>query len=74
MPVESSRDCPATRSTNLHSLGQGSQVYGTLLEEFSKIHRDKIGDEHNVSSIDRWSIGEDHTGFRGHATSMRLRS
>ena len=33
-----------------------------------------IDDEHCVSSADRWSIGENHISFRGHATSMRPRS
>ena len=54
-----------------HHIGQGSQVYGTLLEEFPKGYGDTTDDEHGVSSTDRWLVGEDHTGFRGHATSMR---
>ena len=67
MSVLSSRDFPTTWSTSVHSLGQGSKVYSTLLEEFPKVHGDTVDDEHNVSSVDRWSVGEDHTGFRGHA-------
>ena len=27
-----------------------------------------------VLTIDRWSVGEDHTGFRGHDVSMRPES
>ena len=41
-----------------------SSDYGTLLEEFSKGYGDTVDGEHYVSSIDNWSIGEDHTGFR----------
>ena len=33
---------------------------------------DTVDDEHYVSSVNIWSIGENHTGFRGHAASMRL--
>ena len=47
-------------------------AYGTLLEEFPKGHRDTVyDDEHRFFlSTDRWSVGEDHIGFRGHAASM----
>ena len=68
------RDCPATWSTNVYSIRQGSQVYDTLLEEFPKGYGDTVDYEHCVSSLDRWSIGEDHKGFKGHAASMRPRS
>ena len=71
MSVVYSRDCPATWSTNVHSIGQRSQVYSTLLEEFLKGYRDTVDGEHCVSSVDRWLIREDHIGFRGHAASMR---
>ena len=71
MPVISSRDCLVTRSASLYSIRQGSQVYDTLLGEFSKGHGDIVADEHCVSSADRWSIRENHTGFRGHDVSMR---
>ena len=33
-----------------------------------------VDDENRFSSTDKWSIGEDHMGFRGHATSMCPRS
>ena len=49
-------------------------MYGTLLEEFPKGHGDIIDYEHSVSSTDKWSVGEDHTDFRGHAGSMRPES
>ena len=65
-----SRDCSATWSTSVHSIRQGSQVYNTLLEEFLEGHGDTVDDEHCFSSTYRWSVGEDYTGFRGHATSM----
>ena len=64
LSVVYSRDCPTTWRTSVHSIGQGSQVYSTL-------HRDTVDDEHCVSSVDRWSVGDDHTDFRGHAVSMR---
>ena len=48
----------------------GSQVYNAFLEELPGGDRDAVDDEHRFSSIDRWSVGEDHTGFRGHAASM----
>ena len=59
---------------SLYHIGQGPQKYGTLLEEFPKGHGDTVDNEHCVSSVDRWSFGEDHTNFREHAASMRLRS
>ena len=68
------RYCLATWSVSLYHIGQGSQVYDTLLEEFPKGYGDTVDDEHYVSSIDRWLIRDDHTSFRGHVASMRLRS
>ena len=41
------------------------------LEEFPKGHGDTVDDEHNISSLDRWSVRDDHIDFRGHAASMR---
>ena len=70
MSVVYSRDYPAKWSTGVHSIGQRSQVYNTLLEEFPKVHGNIIKDEHRFSSTDRWSVEKDHTDFRGHATSM----
>ena len=71
MSIVYSRNCLATWSGSLYCIGQGPQNYGTLLEEFLKGHGDTVDDEQCVSSVDRWSVGEDHTGFRGHAMSMR---
>ena len=71
MSIVSSRDCPITWSDSLYRIGQGSQVYDTLLEEFPKGHGDTVDDEHCVSSSYRWLVREDHTNFRGHPTSMR---
>ena len=49
----------------------GIQDYGTLFNEFPEGHRDAVDDEqHFFLSINRWSVGEDHTGFRRHAMSM----
>ena len=74
LSVVYSRDYPATWSTSVHSIGHRSQVYDTLLEEFLEGHGDTNDDEHRFSSIDRWSVVENHTCFRGLATSMCLRS
>ena len=70
MLVVYSRDFMATWSIKVHSIRQISQIYGTLLEEFPERHGDIVDDEHRFSSTDRWLVGDDHTGFRGHATSM----
>ena len=48
-----------TWSTSLYCIGQGSQIYDTLLEEFPKGHGDTVADEHNISSLDRWSVEDD---------------
>ena len=37
-------------------------------------HGDTVDDEHSFSSLDGWSVKEDHTDFRGHVASMRPRS
>ena len=34
----------------------------------------QFGLQYNVSSSDRWSVGEDHTGVRGYAASIRPES
>ena len=49
-------------------------MYGSFLGEFPASHGDTIDDEHNFSSLDGWSVREDHTAFRGHVVSMRPRS
>ena len=74
MPVVHQRNRPATWSASIHSVGQRPEVYGTLLEEFSKGYGDMVGHEYNLPPTNRWSIGEDHTCIRGHAASMRLGS
>ena len=53
------------------SIGSGSQVYSSVLEEFPKSHEDIVDDEHCVSSVDKWSVGEGHTSVRGHVASIR---
>ena len=58
----------------LYCIGQGSQVYDTLLEDFPKGHGDTVDDKHCVSSVDRLSVREDHTDFKVHVASMRLGS
>ena len=59
-------DCPVTWNTSVHSIGQGSQVHNTLLEEFPEGHGDVVDNEYCVSSTDGWSVGEDHTGLMTH--------
>ena len=46
LPVVHSRDSPATWSTGLHSVGQGPEVYGALLEEFPKGYGHTADDEY----------------------------
>ena len=65
------RDSLATWSASLYCIEQRSQVYGSLLEELLEGHGYAVDDEYCVSSINGWSVGEDHTGVRGHATGMR---
>ena len=65
------RDCPVAWSASIHSIGSGSQVYGSFLEEFLPSHGDTVDDEHNFSSLDRRLVREDHPDVRGHATDMR---
>ena len=50
------------------------EVCGALLEEFSKGYGHTADHEYSFPPTDEWSIREDHTGVRGHATSMRPRS
>ena len=45
-----------------------------ILEEFPESHGDTVDDEHYFSSLDGWSVGEDHLDFIGHASGMRLGS
>ena len=68
------RDCPVTWSASIHSIIPGSQVYDSFLEELPGGDGDAVDDEHRFSSTDRWSVEEDHTGFRAHAASMCPRS
>ena len=74
LPVVYPRDCPATWSASVHSVGEGSYIYDSLLEELPKGYGVAIDDEHRLSPIDRWSVKKDHTGFRRHAASMCPRS
>ena len=40
-------------SVGLHSIGSGSSVYGSVLEEFPEGHGDTTADEYRFSSSDR---------------------
>ena len=74
LPVVHQRDRPATWSASIHSVGQKPEVYDALLEEFPKGYGDTISHEYSLPPTDRRSVGEGHTGVRGHAVSMRLGS
>ena len=74
LQVIHTRDCPVTRSTSVHNIGQGSQIHDTFFEEFPDGHEDIVDDEHYVSSTDEWLVRKDHTSFRGHVASMRPES
>ena len=65
------RDHPATWSASIYTVGQRLDVYGSLLEELPKGYGDTTDHEYSLLPTDRWSVGEDHTGVRGHAVSMR---
>ena len=41
-------DSPVTWSASIHSIGSGSQVYDSFLEEFLESHGDIVDDEHNL--------------------------
>ena len=70
MQVVYSRDCSVTWSVSLYHIEPGSQVYGSLLEDFPESHGNTVDNEHCFSSTNRWPIGEDYTGFRGQVVSM----
>ena len=74
LSVVHQRNRPATWSASIHSVGQRPEVYSALLEEFPEGYGDTVGHEYNLPPTDRRSVGEDHTGVRGHAASMRLGS
>ena len=44
----------------VYSVGPGSQVYSSFLEELSASLKDKVDDEHRFSSPDGRSVIEDH--------------
>ena len=48
------RDSPVTWSVSIHSIGLGSQVYGSFLGEFPTSHGHTVDDEHNFSSPYGW--------------------
>ena len=65
-------DSTVAWSSSLHSIGSGSPVYGSFLEEFPEGHGDTAFDEYRFSSSDGWSIRADYSDFRGHAASMLM--
>ena len=67
-------DSTVAWSASLHSIGSGSSVYGSVLEEFPEGHGDIAVDEYRFSSLDGWSIRADYSDFIRHAASMRPRS
>ena len=63
-------DCSVARGANVHSIGSGSQVYNSFLEDFPTSHGDTVDDEHCFSSPDGRSVIEDHLDVRRHVTGM----
>ena len=57
-------DCLITWSVSVYSIGLGSQVYDSFLEEFLENHRDVVDDEHIFSSSNGRSVIEDHPNVR----------
>ena len=74
LQVIHTRDRSVTWIVSLYRIIPGSQVYNSLLEKFPRSHGNTVDDEHCFSSIDRRPVGDDHTGFGGHATGMHPRS
>ena len=52
LQVVGTKYCPVTWSTSVYSIGLGSQVYDSFMEEFLVSHGDTVDDEHNFSSPD----------------------
>ena len=67
-------DSKVAWSACLHSIGSGSSIYGSVLEEFPEGHGDIAVNEYYFSSSDGWSIIADYSYFRGHVVSMRPES
>ena len=63
-------DSTVAWSASLHSIGSGSSVSGSVMEEFPEGHGDTAFNEYRFSSLDGWSIRADYSDFRGHAASM----
>ena len=74
MHVVYTGDSTIAWSSSLHSIGSGSSVYGSVLEEFPEGHGDTAFDEYRFSSLDEWSNRSDYSDFGGHAASMSLGS
>ena len=64
------REIVRLHGVSVFIISESDPRFTTLLEEFLKGHGDTVDDEHNISSSDRWSVGEDHTDFRGHVVCM----
>ena len=47
-------DSTVAWSSSLHSIGSGSSVYSSFLEEFPEGHGDTAVDEYRFSSSDGW--------------------
>ena len=66
-----SRGVLDTWSASLYCIRHRSQVYDSRLEELPEGYGYTVDNEYCVSSTDRWSVGDDHTGVRGHVVGMR---
>ena len=49
-------DSTVAWSSSLHSMGSGSSVYNSFMEEFQEGHGDTAVDEYRFSSSEGWSI------------------
>ena len=59
------------RGNSIYCIGSGSQVYSSILGEFSVSHGDTVDDKHCFSSLDGRSVREDRLDVRRDATGMR---
>ena len=60
LQVVYTEDSTVAWSASLHSIGSGSSVYGSVLEEFLEGHEDTVVDEYHFSSSYGWSIRADY--------------
>ena len=57
-------------SLTLQDEGRWDLSLPQVVYEYEDVFLDELPGLPPLSSTDRWSVGEDHTGFRGHVISM----